>query len=101
MLAEFPVARENEMINELGAKDRKFACRDVRSCMAKKRAADEIGTKYVQPAHRNNFRRDTLSLLMTSKSSRLSLYGRIGFSRQRTKHYTLQNSQAEVFVCQF
>lgn len=31
MLAEFPVPRENEMINEFGVKNRKFACRDVRS----------------------------------------------------------------------
>jgi hypothetical protein len=31
MLAEFPVPRESEMINEFGIKNRKFACRDVRS----------------------------------------------------------------------
>jgi 2OG-Fe(II) oxygenase superfamily len=31
MLAEFPVPRESEMINEFGVKSRKFACRDVRS----------------------------------------------------------------------
>jgi hypothetical protein len=31
MLAEFPVPREDQMINEFGKKNRKFACHDVRS----------------------------------------------------------------------